>query len=150
MSPSDGSLALAPSGAQMAAAIRRRGGDLQMRFHVSGLSLQGLGRVRRQWPEGRTEADGHAVVGVHQADRDGEVHELALVEDGACGLVGLVGHVGLRDARDRLGPCKGGAFARIEEITGFPPRLKQRELLDADALLDQVARCGCRGSRRNC
>ncbi len=59
------------------------------------------------------------IVRVHQADRDGEIDELALLEDPARGFIGLIRHAGIRNAGHRFGPCEGGALARVEQIAGF-------------------------------
>ena len=86
------------------------------------------------------EADRHAVVSVHQADRDRQIHELALLEHCARGPVGFIWHAGLGNARYRFGPCKRGALALVEKIASFRPRLHQRQLFDFLPFLEQVAR----------
>jgi hypothetical protein len=77
-----------------------------------------------------SEADRHSVVGVHQADRDREIHEFPLFKHRTRSFVCFIGHTGLGDARHRFGPCKGGALALVKEIPSFCPGLHQRELLD--------------------
>src|SRR3954453_3305251 len=96
------------------------------------LLLRGLWRI--------SEADCHAIVRVHQADRDGEIDELALLEDGAGSLVSLIRDAGFSHTGHRFGPCEGGTLPRVEEMTGFGPGLHQRDLFDLLSALQQIAR----------
>src|ERR1700693_3234026 len=74
-----------------------------------------------------SEADRHPVIGVHQADRDCEIHELALVECRPCGLVRSIRHTGLGNARHRFGPRKGATLTLVKEVPRFGPGLYQRQ-----------------------
>ena len=77
-----------------------------------------------------SEADRHSVVGVHQADRDREIHEFPLFEHRTCGLVRFIRHAGLGNARHRFGPRKGGTLTFVKEVPGFGLGLYQRQFLD--------------------
>jgi hypothetical protein len=87
-----------------------------------------------------SEADRHSVVGVHQADRDREIHEFPFLKRHTRGLVRLIRHAGLGNARHCFGPRKGGTLTLVKEVPGFGPGLYQRQLLDFLSVLQQVAR----------
>src|SRR3954462_7398252 len=93
--------------------------------------LRGLWRI--------SEADCHAIVRIHQADRDGEIDELALLEHGAGSLVSLIRDAGFGHAGHRFGPCEGGTLPLVEEMTAFRPGLHQRDLFDLLSALQQIA-----------
>ena len=50
------------------------------------------------------ETDRHAVIHVHQANGDRQVHKFSLIEHGAGGFIRHVGHAGLRHQRDGFRP----------------------------------------------
>jgi hypothetical protein len=66
-----------------------------------------------------SEADGHPIIGVHQADRDREIHEFAFLEHRPRGLVRFIRHTGLGNARHCFSPRKGGTLTFVKQISGF-------------------------------
>src|SRR5258706_5707773 len=83
--------------------------------------------------------DGDAVVGVDEADGDGEVREFFFVEVG-----GRSGIVGVRSARlgdqgDRFGPAQRGALPVRKDASSLPPCRDQHQLFDRDTAFEQIA-----------
>jgi len=73
-----------------------------------------------------SEADRHSVVGVHQADRDREIHEFPLFKRRTRSFVRFIGHTGLGNARHCFSPRKGGTLTVVKQIPRLRPGLYQR------------------------
>src|SRR5581483_11936327 len=74
-----------------------------------------LGRLPRPRPVAagyRSKRDIEPVGAVDRHDRQREVGKFPLVELRAGELIDRIGDMAFGDARDRLGPCQSGAFAR--------------------------------------
>jgi hypothetical protein len=84
---------------------------------------------------GGAEADGHAVVGIHQADRDREIDQLLFLERRRGAASNASSGTPVSDTRVTVSAQASAARSRsLKEMHGFRPGLQQRELLDLHPL----------------